>query len=125
MRCSSGTPAPSRNVVGAVNDGWAVANTLLGFERGGRATVLWIGYRQELDRITHAARGRGRNTDPIISQRLAYASSHGEILRYLGMRALTTAVRNDQPGLEASVMRLAWSEHHKKVTKPQSRDVRS
>jgi alkylation response protein AidB-like acyl-CoA dehydrogenase len=101
MRCSSGTPAPSRNVVGAVNGSWAVANTLLGFERGGRATVLWIGYRKELDRITHAARSRGRNTDPIISQRLAYASSHVEILRYLGMRALTTAVRNDQPGLEA------------------------
>src|SRR5215207_6645524 len=33
MRCSSGTPAPSRNVVDTVNDGWAVANTLLGFAR--------------------------------------------------------------------------------------------
>ena len=40
------------NVIGEVDNGWAVANTLLGFERGGRATSLYITYREELDRLT-------------------------------------------------------------------------
>jgi len=37
------------NVLGETNGGWAVANTLLGFERGGRGTVLWQPFREELD----------------------------------------------------------------------------
>jgi alkylation response protein AidB-like acyl-CoA dehydrogenase len=50
------------NVVGEVNNGWTVANTLLGFERGGRSTVLALGYRSELDAIVELARRKGVHT---------------------------------------------------------------
>ena len=36
------------NVVGGVDNGWAVANTLLAFERGDDATVAGIRYGEEL-----------------------------------------------------------------------------
>src|SRR3954468_22168672 len=104
------------NVVGEVNNGWTVANTLLGFERGGRSTVLSIGYRQELDHIIELARGLGRTDDPIIRQRLGWAHSQVEVLRYLGMRSLTRALAGENPGPEASIIKLFWSEYHKKVT---------
>ncbi len=104
------------NVVGDVNNGWTVANTLLGFERGGRTTVLSIGYRKELDRIIELARTRGRHTDPLIRQRLAWAHTHVEILRYHGMRSLTAALDGGQPGPQASIIKLFWSEYHKVVT---------
>ncbi|MEA3077355.1 MAG: hypothetical protein QOF60_2263 [Actinomycetota bacterium] len=104
------------NVVGDVDNGWTVANTLLGFERGGRSTVLSIGYRKELDRIVDMARARGRTSDPLIRQRLAWAHSQVEVLRYLGMRALTASLAGGRPGPEASIIKLFWSEYHKKVT---------
>ncbi len=108
--------APRGNVVGEVNEGWAVANTLLGFERGGRSTVLAIGYRRELDQIVEAARARGKTSDPVIRQRLAWAYSQVEVLRYLGMRSLTTALSGANPGPESSIVKLFWSEYHKLVT---------
>jgi alkylation response protein AidB-like acyl-CoA dehydrogenase len=104
------------NVVGEVNNGWTVANTLLGFERGGRSTVLAIGYRAELDAIVDLARRKGVADDPLIRQRLAWAHSQVEIMRYLGMQSLTKALAGDQPGPGASIIKLFWSEYHKLVT---------
>lgn len=47
--------APRDNIVGEVNGGWAVAMTLLGYERGEAAATLSISYRRELDRLTELA----------------------------------------------------------------------
>ncbi|QGG95768.1 acyl-CoA dehydrogenase family protein [Actinomarinicola tropica] len=107
---------PRENVVGEVNNGWTVANTLLGFERGGRSTVLSIGYRSELDAIVELAKKKGADRDPRIRQRLAWAHSQVEIMRYLGMQSLTSALAGNQPGPGASIIKLFWSEYHKKVT---------
>ncbi|MDP1818703.1 MAG: acyl-CoA dehydrogenase family protein [Acidimicrobiales bacterium] len=104
------------NVIGEVDEGWAVANTLLGFERGGRATVMSISYRKELDALIELARERGRNRDPVIRDRLAWAHTQVELIRFLGMRTLTRALAGDGPGPESSIFKLLWSEYHKKVT---------
>jgi alkylation response protein AidB-like acyl-CoA dehydrogenase len=104
------------NVVGEVGNGWAVANTLLGFERGGRSTVLSITYREELDRLTALARERERLGDPVVRQGLAEAHSTVEIMRYLGMRTLSSVLGGARPGPESSIMKLLWSEYHKKAT---------
>jgi hypothetical protein len=107
---------PRENVVGEVNGGWAVAMTLLGYERGEAAAVLPIRYRGELDRLTELARERGRNTDPVIRQRLAWCHAKVEIMRYLGMRALTKFVAGEHPGADSAISKLYWSEYHKVVT---------
>ncbi len=104
------------NVVGEVNNGWTVANTLLSFERGGRSTVLAIGYRKELDAIVDLARRKGVADDPVIRQRLAWAHGQVEIMRYLGMQSLTQSLTGEQPGPAASIIKLFWSEYHKVVT---------
>ena len=107
---------PEGNVVGAVNGGWAVAMTLLGFERGEAAAVLPIRYRSELDRLMALAKEKGRDTDPVIRQRLAWCHAKVEIMRYLGMRALTKFVAGEHPGPDAAVSKLYWSEFHKVMT---------
>jgi alkylation response protein AidB-like acyl-CoA dehydrogenase len=104
------------NVVGEVDNGWAVANTLLGFERGGRSTSLSLTYREELDRLLAHARQRGVTGDPLVRQRLAWCHSKVETMRYLGMRTLTGVLAGQQPGPESSIMKLLWSEYHKEVT---------
>jgi alkylation response protein AidB-like acyl-CoA dehydrogenase len=104
------------NVIGEVDNGWAVANTLLGFERGGRATSLYITYREELDRLLDVARERGKTTDPLVRQKLAWCHTQVEAMRFLGMRTLTRTLSGDRPGPESSLMKLLWSEYHREVT---------
>ncbi len=104
------------NVIGEVDNGWAVANTLLGFERGGRATSLYITYREELDRLTAVANERGATAEPLVRQKLAWCHSQVEIMRYMGLRTLTRTLGGDRPGPESSLMKLAWSEYHREVT---------
>ncbi len=107
---------PKENVVGGVNDGWRVAMTLLGFERGEAAAIAPIKFQAELDRLLALARERGVDADPLIRQRLAWAHAHVQIMRYNGMRVLTQFLGGHRPGPDAAVSKLFWSEYHKLVT---------
>jgi alkylation response protein AidB-like acyl-CoA dehydrogenase len=55
---------PKENVVGGVNDGWRVAMTLLGFERGEAAATQPIRFQAEVDRLLLLAKERGVADDP-------------------------------------------------------------
>jgi alkylation response protein AidB-like acyl-CoA dehydrogenase len=104
------------NVVGPVNEGWTVAMTLLGHERGEEAATNPILFRAELDRLFELARQHGRDGDPVIRQRLAWCYGRVEIMRYLGYRILTQSLKGGELGATASVAKLYWSEYHVKAT---------
>ena len=55
-----GVRAPLFNVIGGVNNGWRVAMTTLGHERGGRASVAHLGYEREFWELADTARKRGK-----------------------------------------------------------------
>jgi alkylation response protein AidB-like acyl-CoA dehydrogenase len=103
---------PAENVVGEVNKGWTVANSLLGLERGEEAATNPIFFRAELDRILELARTRGLDRDPVIRDRLAWCFMKVETMRYLGLRILTQYLRGESPGPESSISKLYWSEYH-------------
>jgi alkylation response protein AidB-like acyl-CoA dehydrogenase len=105
---------PKENVIGEVNGGWAVAMTLLGFERGEAAATTPIQYRVELDRMTELAKITGANEDPNIRQRLAWCHQKVEMMRYLGMRTRTKFLAGQGPGPDAAINKLYWSEYHLK-----------
>jgi len=107
---------PVENVVGGVNDGWRVAMTLLGFERGESAATIPIRFQAELDRLLKLARERGVAGDPLIRQRLAWCYSQVQVMRYSGMRVLTSFLGGHHPGPEGGISKLFWSEYHKVVT---------
>ena len=107
---------PAENVIGGVNNGWPVAMTLLGYERGEAAATFPVMFRTELDRLVALARERGRSADPKIRQRLAAAYATVEIMRYSGMRTLTNYLAGAAPGPEAGLFKLQWSEYHRRVT---------
>ncbi len=112
----TGARCPAANVVGQVHAGWAVAMTLLGYERGEAAATFPIMFRTELDRLLALAEGSGRAEDPLIRQRLAGCWARVEIMRYLGMRTLTRYLAGGHPGPDASIFKLYWSEYHQVVT---------
>lgn len=108
--------APRENVVGEVNGGWAVAMTLLGYERGEAAATMPIMFRNEVDKLIDLARERGLDSDPLIRQRLARAWSDVEVMRLVGMRTLTGFLKGGHPGPGESAFKLFWSEYHKRLT---------
>jgi alkylation response protein AidB-like acyl-CoA dehydrogenase len=105
--------ARKEDVIGGVNNGWAVAMTLLGFERGEAAAVSPIRYQAEMDRLLLLAKQYGKADDPRIRQRLAWCYSQVQIMRYLGMRTLTQFLQGHHPGPDAAIGKLFWSEFHK------------
>lgn len=107
---------PKENVIGEVNGGWAVAMTLLGFERGEAAATTPVAFRGEYDRLVELAKSRNKTDDPLIRQRLAWAHSKVQIMRFLGMRTLTKFLAGEHPGPDASIFKLYWSEYHRQVT---------
>ena len=105
--------ARKEDVIGGLNNGWAVAMTLLGFERGEAAAVSPIRYQAEMDRLLLLAKQYGKADDPRIRQRLAWCYSQVQIMRYLGMRTLTQFLQGHHPGPDAAIGKLFWSEFHR------------
>ena len=107
--------APLFNVIGGLNNGWRVAMTTLGNERGGQATTQHLRYEREFWDLVDEARKRARATDPLVRQDLAWAYTHVQLMRYQGLRLLSTLAAKREPGPEASVSKLFWSEYHKRL----------
>jgi hypothetical protein len=105
---------PRGNVVGGVNNGWAVAMDTLGFERGTSATTGHRRFQKELDTIIEAARHNGKAKDPLVRQGLAHAWSKVKIMQINGLRALTSALNNDHSTMAlGATNKMYWSEYHR------------
>jgi alkylation response protein AidB-like acyl-CoA dehydrogenase len=107
---------PKGEVVGGVNNGWAVAMTLLGYERGEAAATMPIRFQEEMDRLLLLANERGVAADRVIRQRLADAYVRVQVMRFNGMRTLTGFLQGRHPGPDGATFKLYWSEYHKIVT---------
>lgn len=106
------------NVVGGLNNGWAVAMTTLGFERGTSATTGYRRFETELNHIIAVAKANGAVNDPLIRQRIALAWSKVQIMRINGLRSLTAVVQDRKDfGVAAlgATNKIFWSEYHQQV----------
>lgn len=104
------------DVVGGLNNGWKVAMTTLGFERGTSATTGYRRFEKELDIIVEAARKNGKIDDPLIRQRLAWAWSKVKIMQIHGLRSLASVLNKDHKAAAIGAMnKMNWSEYHRTV----------
>ena len=99
---------PAENLVGRLNDGWRIANALLGHERIGTSNPQFA--LIALERIRTIARATGIMADPAFRDRLAAASINVTALSALFSHAveLTNCARS--PGPEASIIKIFGSE---------------
>jgi alkylation response protein AidB-like acyl-CoA dehydrogenase len=109
-----GARAPLFNVIGGLDNGWRVAMTTLGNERGGQATTQHLRYERELSALIDATRRAGKAGDPLVRQDLAWAYTRVQIMRYSGLRLLATLASRREPGPEASINKLFWSEYYRR-----------
>ena len=97
--------------LGEVGEGWKVALTTLGFERGtsgsdrGGQTVgaSWHQIRQ-------LANWLGADDDPVVRQELADLYIRDRIRSYLAGRTAAVTEAGGQPGPEASASKLLWTQ---------------
>ena len=104
------------NVLGGENNGWAVANTLLAYERGDDATTNGIRYGEEWQRLAAVARSRGLLDNPVMRQRFAAAYTTTRLMAFGGLQTVARSLRGYHPGAESSLNKILWSEHHQRFT---------
>jgi len=101
------------NVLGEVGDGWKVAMATLGFERGTAFLSQQLAFVRELEEIITLAQSNGAATNPIIRAELADSYVGVQIMKYNGLRMLTSLVKSGVLGPEASIGKLYWSSWHR------------
>ena len=109
---------PKDNVVGGVNNGWQVANSTLGFERGMSATTGYRRFESEYKAMVRGAKDNGCIEDPIIRQRLMQYYTKIQILRINGLRSLSTSLMGKKDmGIAAlgATNKMFWTEMHKEA----------
>jgi alkylation response protein AidB-like acyl-CoA dehydrogenase len=107
---------PKENVIGGLNNGWKVAMTTLGFERGTSATTSYRRFRKEFNEILQLAQESGASRDPLIRQRLARSWSKIKIMEINGYRTLTDAVRGTHTTAALGACnKMFWSETHQET----------
>jgi alkylation response protein AidB-like acyl-CoA dehydrogenase len=92
--------------LGPVGEGWKVALTTLGFERGSSGSGRSVGGSWE--QLLALARWLGRTEDPVVRQELASVYAHQRIRAFNAARATASAAAGQPPGPEGSIGKLAW-----------------
>jgi alkylation response protein AidB-like acyl-CoA dehydrogenase len=122
---------PIANVVGGLNDGWRVALSTLGFERGTAFLAHQVHLARTVDELIELARmtplggadaapdrtGRTRMAldDDEIARRLALARAEVETLRAMTYRSVSRTAQAGAPSAEGSMIRLFYSELQQRV----------
>ena len=105
--------------IGRLGEGWGIAQTTLGYERGGRALARITSYASQYGRLVEVARrlkrhGRPLIDDPVIRQKLGRIWAELEVERYGALRMLTLLERGEHPGAGGSLTKLSYSEFEKR-----------
>ncbi len=100
---------PDDQLVGALDDGWGVAGSVLIHERGTNPRQLVI-HSQLLDELMQLARDQGLDSDPRTAQELAQAFVELRLFQIQNWRALSALQHGRPPGAETATAKLYWSE---------------
>lgn len=105
---------PVGNVVGGVNNGWKVAMTTLGFERGSSSTTGYRRFLKEWEQIVKEAQRLGKNNDLRVRDALVKSWEKVKIMEINGYRSLTDSLNNTHnAALLGACNKMFWSEHHR------------
>ncbi|MFE6361088.1 acyl-CoA dehydrogenase family protein [Streptomyces sp. NPDC057806] len=106
-----GAHARVEHVVGGEGQGWRVAMSLLGFERGVSTLAQQIGFARELERVVGVAVETAAAADPVLRDRLVRLWAE---LRSMRWNALRTLGGGGDAGA-SSVAKLLWAGWHQRL----------
>jgi alkylation response protein AidB-like acyl-CoA dehydrogenase len=101
---------PREHLIGAVNQGWEIAQTTLAHERGTafpfKEQVL---HRIAVDELIDLVRRTGSG-NRLLRQRVAQHHIEVELMRLHNCRMMTKLGRGEMPGAESSIVKLFWAD---------------
>jgi alkylation response protein AidB-like acyl-CoA dehydrogenase len=106
-----GALAHAEHMVGGEGNGWRVAMSLLGFERGVSTLAQQIGFAEELGRVAKAAVASGAVGDPVVRDRLVRQWAELRTMRWNALRTLGSSADAGAP----SVAKLLWGRWHQRL----------
>ncbi|MET8856996.1 acyl-CoA dehydrogenase family protein [Streptomyces sp. NPDC004579] len=109
-----GAVARAGHVVGGEGEGWRVAMSLLGFERGVSTLAQQIGFAEELGRVLRAAVATGAARDPVVRDRLVRLWAELRTMRWNALRTLGGPGSAGGPGAP-SAAKLLWGGWHRRL----------
>jgi alkylation response protein AidB-like acyl-CoA dehydrogenase len=102
---------PRENLVGELDNGWAVANTTLAHERGTNFPFKeQVVHEVFLEQLYREALARNAFDRIEVEDELAQAFVELRILRLHNLRTLSRLARGVEPGPESSWIKLAWTD---------------
>jgi alkylation response protein AidB-like acyl-CoA dehydrogenase len=102
---------PDDHLVGALNNGWAVANTTLAHERGTAFPFKeQVVHEVYLDELWQLAAERALLDDEEITDALSQSFVELRVLRLLNWRTLSRLTKGIEPGPESSITKLVWAD---------------
>jgi alkylation response protein AidB-like acyl-CoA dehydrogenase len=101
---------PLENVVGDLGDGWSVAMSTLGFERGTGFMKLQTELSVALESLTQDAAGFGLLDDSTVLTRLGDLRAEVLAMRAMTYATVSTAARTDVPGPEGSMIKIFYAD---------------
>jgi alkylation response protein AidB-like acyl-CoA dehydrogenase len=105
--------APAGAVVGGRGNGWTVAMTTLGFERGVSSSMSHQRFEKELAGIIDLARERGATADPLTRDRLVQQWMKVQLIKFGNQRLLFDALNGThQADALRATTKLWWSRTH-------------
>ncbi|MFI1208703.1 acyl-CoA dehydrogenase family protein [Streptomyces sp. NPDC020802] len=106
-----GAHARVEHVVGGEGNGWQVAMSLLGFERGVSTLAQQIGFAQELGQVLETAVVTGAADDPVVRDLLVRQWAELRTMRWNALRTLGSSADRGAP----SVAKLLWGRWHQRL----------
>jgi alkylation response protein AidB-like acyl-CoA dehydrogenase len=111
-----GALAKREHIVGKIGEGWRVAMTLLGYERGGSTLAYPAEYDRYLTGLASGLRENGLLERADARERLGRLAVENEVMRSNGLRNLANIASGKAPGAESSLEKIFWSEFAKRLT---------
>jgi alkylation response protein AidB-like acyl-CoA dehydrogenase len=108
--------AKRENIVGEIGEGWKVAMTLLGYERGGDTLSNPAEYDGYLEGLKAGVAEAGIGERPDVREKIGRLVVENEVLRANGLRTLANLAAGNAPGPESSFGKLGWSEYAQRLT---------
>jgi alkylation response protein AidB-like acyl-CoA dehydrogenase len=109
-----GALARAEHVVGGEGNGWRVAMSLLGFERGVSTLAQQIGFAEDLGRVVETATATGAAADPVVRDRLVRQWAELRTMRWNALRTLGSSGGPGDAGAP-SVAKLLWGGWHRRL----------